>query len=115
MPRIFHVNWFRKDAAGKFFWPGFGESIRVLKWIAGRCRGSGEAVETPIGFVPTAPALDVGDLGLQKTALDALLRVDRDEWRGEVAARRTFLERFGDRLPAEIWQENVDLEARLCS
>jgi len=87
MPRIFHVNWFRKDAAGKFFWPGFGESIRVLKWIAERCHGEGAAQEAPIGWIPTVAALDAADLGLQQAAVDALLRIDRDDWRSDAAAR----------------------------
>ncbi len=113
MPRIFHVNWFRKDAAGKFFWPGFGESIRVLKWIAERCRGSGAARDTPIGWVPTVEALDAADLGLQQAAVDALLRIDRHEWQAEVADRAAFLQRFGDKLPAELRAENEALLAQL--
>src|SRR5437016_8367873 len=95
MPHIFHVNWFRKDAAGKFFWPGFGESIRVLKWIAERSRGDGAAKETPIGWVPTVEALDAADLGLAQAAVDALLRIDPDEWQAELADRGAFLARFG--------------------
>jgi phosphoenolpyruvate carboxykinase (GTP) len=113
MPHVFHVNWFRKDAAGKFFWPGFGESIRVLKWIAERCRGEGEAVETPIGLVPTPAALDVADLGLEPHTLETLLSVPRDEWLPEVADRDLFLNRFGDKLPAEIRRQNDELRSRL--
>jgi phosphoenolpyruvate carboxykinase (GTP) len=113
MPRIFHVNWFRKDAAGKFFWPGFGESIRVLKWIAERCHGSGAAKETPIGWVPTVDALDAADLGLQQAAVDALLRIDRDEWLTEAADRARFLQGFGEKLPRELLAENDALVARL--
>jgi phosphoenolpyruvate carboxykinase (GTP) len=113
MPRIFHVNWFRKDAAGKFFWPGFGESIRVLKWIAERCHGSGAARETAIGWVPTVDALDAADLGLQQAAVDALLRIDRDEWLTEAADRARFLQGFGDKLPPELLAENNSLVSRL--
>lgn len=113
MPRIFHVNWFRKDAAGAFFWPGFGESIRVLKWISERCHGEGAAVESPIGWIPARDSLDVGDLELHQAALDALLRVDREEWRTEVAARDTWLRSFGEKLPAELLAENDALRARL--
>ncbi len=113
MPRIFHVNWFRKDAAGKFFWPGFGESIRVLKWIAERCHGGGAAQETPIGWIPTVAALDADDLGLQEAAVNALLRIDKDEWRAEAASREPFLKSFGDKLPAELLEENAGLVARL--
>jgi phosphoenolpyruvate carboxykinase (GTP) len=113
MPHVFHVNWFRKDAVGKFFWPGFGESIRVLKWIAERCRGSGDAVETPIGWLPTVAALDAADLGLQQAAVDALLRVDREEWQRETAARDTYLRSFGEKLPPELMAENAALVSRL--
>jgi phosphoenolpyruvate carboxykinase (GTP) len=113
MPRIFHVNWFRKDAAGKFFWPGFGESIRVLKWIAERCRGNGVARETPIGWVPTVAALDAADLGLQQAAVDALLRIDREEWQAEAFDRARFLQGFGEKLPVEMLEENDALVARL--
>ncbi|MBS0261696.1 MAG: phosphoenolpyruvate carboxykinase (GTP) [Planctomycetes bacterium] len=113
MPKVFHVNWFRKDAQGKFFWPGFGESIRVLKWIAERCRGAGAATETPIGWLPTVEALDAADLGLQQAAVDALLRVDRQEWQDEAAVRGDYLGSFGDKLPAELLQENQALISRL--
>jgi phosphoenolpyruvate carboxykinase (GTP) len=113
MPRIFHVNWFRKDAAGKFFWPGFGESLRVLKWIAARCRGDGAANETPIGWLPTVEALDAADLGLQQAAVDALLHIDHDEWQAEVADRAKFLQGFSNKLPPELLAENDALRSRL--
>jgi phosphoenolpyruvate carboxykinase (GTP) len=113
MPRIFHVNWFRKDAAGAFFWPGFGESIRVLKWIAERCRGEGAAAETAIGWLPTPASLDVSDLELEHGAVEALLRIDRDEWLAEVRDRDAWLRSFGDKLPAELLAENAELAARL--
>jgi phosphoenolpyruvate carboxykinase (GTP) len=113
MPRILHVNRFRKDAAGKFFWPGFGESIRVLKWIVERCHGAGAAQETPLGWVPTVSALDADDLGLQEAAVNALLRIDKDEWQAEAASREAFLKSFGDKLPAELLEENAALLSRL--
>ena len=113
MPRIFHVNWFRKDAAGAFFWPGFGESLRVLIWIAERCRNSGEAVETPIGWIPTPSALDIADLDLPAGSMDTLLNIQRDEWQTEVVEREQFFQQFGDRLPAELKQENAELRVRL--
>jgi phosphoenolpyruvate carboxykinase (GTP) len=115
MPRVFHVNWFRKDAAGKFFWPGFGESIRVLRWIADRCHGTAEGVKTPIGWLPTVQGLDAADLGLQQGAAEALLRVDRDDWFAEAASRDTYLRSFGDKLPSELLAENEALIARLKS
>lgn len=113
MPLVFHVNWFRKDAAGAFFWPGFGESIRVLKWIAERCRGEGAATETPIGWVPTPQALDVEDLQLPTQAVQTLLAVNAADWRAEAAERRQYFERFGDKLPAAMTAENVSLLSRL--
>jgi phosphoenolpyruvate carboxykinase (GTP) len=101
-PAIFHVNWFRAGADGKFLWPGFGQNLRVLLWMIERIKGKGKATETPIGLVPTADALNLDGLDLPRSTLDALLRVDRDEWSAEVPAIREFLDRFGDRLPPEL-------------
>ncbi len=112
-PAIFHVNWFRTDADGGFLWPGFGQNVRVLKWILGRVRGEGQAIETPIGLTPTPDALDLDGLDLPRSTLEELLRVDRDEWSGELEPQRKFLERFGERLPREIWHEHEQLVARL--
>lgn len=113
LPNIFHVNWFRKDAAGRFFWPGFGESLRVLIWIAERCRNAGAARETPIGLVPASDALDVADLGLPDQTLETLLSVNPVEWRREVNEREDFFRRFGDRVPAGLIEENRSLLSRL--
>lgn len=113
MPAVFHVNWFRKDAAGKWLWPGFGANMRVLQWIVARCRGSGEAVPTPIGWVPTAEALDLTGLNLSQRAVEQLLAVRPDEWRAEAAERTQFLERFGPALPAALRTENEALDRRL--
>jgi phosphoenolpyruvate carboxykinase (GTP) len=112
-PMIFHVNWFRVDADGKFLWPGFGENVRVLKWILERVRGGGQAVETPIGFVPTPEAIDLEGLDLSQQALAELLSVDNDAWAAELEDIRCFLEQFGDRLPQEIWDEYHALAKRL--
>ena len=84
LPKIFYVNWFRRDADGRFLWPGFGENSRVLKWVIGRIEGSAGAIETPIGHVPTAGAIDVTGLDLSEDALAAALAVDVDEWRAEL-------------------------------
>jgi phosphoenolpyruvate carboxykinase (GTP) len=113
LPRIYYVNWFRKDANGKFVWPGFGENSRVLKWISERLAGTAEASETPIGRVPTEAALDTDGLSLSKDALDLLLTVDVDAWRGEAALIPAHYERFGDRLPTELWSEHRALVERL--
>lgn len=113
LPRIFHVNWFRKDAVGQFFWPGFGESIRVLKWIAERCHGEGAAAESPIGVLPTPEGLDIQGLDLERAAVDALLRINPDEWRLEAGDREKWLTGFGDRLPDELLSQNAELKSRL--
>ena len=113
MPAVFYVNWFRKDSQGKFLWPGFGENMRVLKWIVERAQGGGEAVTTPIGYMPTPEALDLEGLPRVAGAIESLLAVDRDEWRVEVHEREKFFRQFGDRLPAGIHAENEALRARL--
>lgn len=112
-PAIFHVNWFRTDSHGRFLWPGFGENIRALKWILERVRGQGEAVETPIGFVPTPDALDLDGLRLPDGTTDELLRIDTDAWDAEQAEQGLFFDRLTPRLPDEIRQEHAMLRARL--
>jgi phosphoenolpyruvate carboxykinase (GTP) len=113
LPRIYYVNWFRKDANGKFVWPGFGENSRVLKWIVGRLAGTADATETPIGNVPTRESLDLDGLDLTDEQIELLLRVDNDAWREEAAQVKPHYERFGDRLPAQLWDELAKLDARL--
>jgi phosphoenolpyruvate carboxykinase (GTP) len=113
LPRIYFVNWFRKDERGKFVWPGYGENSRVLKWIVERLQGRAEAVETPIGLLPAPGSLDVAGLGLSQAQLDVLLTVDADIWRQEAALVPAFYERFGEHLPAALWDELDGLVARL--
>ena len=113
LPRIFYVNWFRKGDRGQFLWPGFGENSRVLKWIFERVSGTGEAVETPIGYLPTEKALDISGLKLEEGALQQLLNVDKEEWLEEAAEMRSYLKIFGKKLPQEIHQELDSLEKRL--
>ncbi len=112
-PRIFYVNWFRKGSDGKFLWPGFGDNSRVLEWVFERCAGRGDAVETPIGLVPTPAALPTEGLGLDAATIAELLEVDRDEWRAEVPSIATHFDELGDRLPAELRDELADLDKRL--
>jgi phosphoenolpyruvate carboxykinase (GTP) len=114
-PRIFRVNWFRRDAAGRFLWPGFGENLRVLQWVIERCQGGGEAVETPIGNLPTAKALNRRGLDLSDEALAELLAVDRDGWRANLRGQEDFFARFGDRLPAEMREQQEAFARRLRS
>jgi phosphoenolpyruvate carboxykinase (GTP) len=113
LPRIYFVNWFRKDERGKFVWPGYGENIRVLKWVFERLEGRAEAIETPIGRLPAPGSLDVSGLGLSQDQLDLLLTVDRDIWRQEAALIPPFYQQFGDRLPAGLWDEYEALVERL--
>jgi phosphoenolpyruvate carboxykinase (GTP) len=112
-PAIFHVNWFRTDARGRFAWPGFGQNLRVLVWVIDRVRGKGGAMETPIGLVPTEAALDWEGLGLTVAERQALLAVDRGEWAAEVPEIRAFFERFGRRLPPELGRSLSALEEDL--
>jgi phosphoenolpyruvate carboxykinase (GTP) len=101
-PAIFHVNWFRKDDAGNFLWPGFGENVRVLRWMLDRVRGTGGARETAIGLVPTPEALDLAGLDLPERTVAELLRVEPADWRHDWQHLGRFLEQFGDRLPPAI-------------
>jgi phosphoenolpyruvate carboxykinase (GTP) len=101
-PRIFRVNWFRRDAAGGFLWPGYGQNVRVLTWIVERIRGTARADETPIGFVPAAGALDVTGLDLPGERLAAALRIDPHEWRADLDDLEQFYRSFGDRTPPEL-------------
>jgi phosphoenolpyruvate carboxykinase (GTP) len=110
-PRIFHVNWFRSDERGRLLWPGFGENIRVLKWVVERVDRDADARSTPIGFVPWS--LDASGLDLTSDALDRLLEVDVQGWRSEAQASRAFLSRFGERLPRALLREQDALEQRL--
>jgi len=113
LPRIFHVNWFRKDANGKFLWPGYGENSRVLKWVFERVSGECEAVDTPIGRLPAPGALDLGGLGLSEAALQDLLGVDVDGWTNELPLVRKHFEKFGEKLPQGLRDELAALEQRL--
>jgi phosphoenolpyruvate carboxykinase (GTP) len=113
LPRIFQVNWFRRAADGRFLWPGFGENARVLAWIHGRCEGTAEAIETPIGLVPAAGALDTAGLDLAEADVDELLRVDAAAWRAELPLLEQHLAQFGDHLPPQVAAELEELRARL--
>jgi phosphoenolpyruvate carboxykinase (GTP) len=115
LPKIFYVNWFLKDDDGKFIWPGFGENSRVLEWVFQRCDGKGEAVETPIGLLPTREALPTDGLDLPESAWDRLLKVDAEEWRQEIPSIEEHFEEIGDRLPPTLRDELTALEKRLSS
>jgi phosphoenolpyruvate carboxykinase (GTP) len=113
LPRIFYVNWFRKDADGDFLWPGFGDNSRVLKWIFQRCDGEAEATETPIGLVPAPGSIDTDGLELAAGAMEDLLTVDPELVRDQLPQVEEHLARFGDSLPAELRSQFEALKQRL--
>ncbi|MGP3985378.1 phosphoenolpyruvate carboxykinase (GTP) [Streptomyces sp. 3N207] len=113
LPKIYYVNWFKKDENGKFVWPGFGENSRVLKWIVQRLNGEVEGVETPIGLLPRKEDLDTEGLGLSEAELDFVLAVDKDVWRDEAALIPEHLNTFGDHTPRALWDEYQALVQRL--
>ncbi len=113
MPRIFYVNWFRKDEQGRFLWPGFGDNSRVLKWIAERCREDVDAVETPIGRLPMEKDLDLQGLNIPAENIKELLRVDPWQWLQEIPEMRQWYAQFGERLPKGLLEELDALDERL--
>jgi phosphoenolpyruvate carboxykinase (GTP) len=106
LPKIFHVNWFRRDANGKFLWPGFGDNLRVLRWIIDRCEDRVDAVETPIGYLPRPEDIDVSGLSVSEGTLEQLLAVDAAQWREEMQHLGEYLSSFGERLPAKLDDEH---------
>ena len=112
-PKIFHVNWFRKGADGKFLWPGYGDNVRVLKWLLERVEGRGAAQETPIGFVPAKNGLTLDGISIPDAALNELLSVNAQDWESELSATKEFFAKFGSRLPRPISEEHEKLARRL--
>jgi phosphoenolpyruvate carboxykinase (GTP) len=112
-PRVFHVNWFRQNAAGKFLWPGFGENLRVLAWMLERCTGRIGAAETPIGNLPRAGDLNITGLDIGSDVLAELTAVPRDAWRQELTDFRQYLQQFGEHVPAALLAEVDEVERRL--
>lgn len=112
-PKIFHVNWFRTNHEGQYLWPGFGDNLRVLEWILDRARGQGEAVETPVGFIPKPNAIDLKGLELSPEAMEELLSLDQEAWLSDLKSQEEFFAQFGDRLPSEIKNQLQELRKRL--
>jgi phosphoenolpyruvate carboxykinase (GTP) len=106
LPKVFHVNWFRRDRNGKFLWPGFGDNLRVLRWMIDRCTGQAGARETPIGWLPNAADLDLTGTNVKPEALSELLKVDPALWRAELEDIGSYLETFGERLPKRLLAEH---------
>jgi len=112
-PKIFRVNFFQRNERGRFLWPGFGENLRILRWIIERCKGGGEANETPIGYVPKASSLSGEGLEISNSDVDQLVAVDREAWKNNLKSQGDFFDTFGDRLPAGIKEEHKALANRL--
>ena len=115
LPRIFHVNWFRQDADGRFLWPGFGENLRVLRWIIDRCEQRVGAKETPIGYLPEPGDIDIEGLDIDADAMHALTRIDTQQWQVEIESIGEYFDSFGDRLPAALRQEQQRIARELAS
>jgi phosphoenolpyruvate carboxykinase (GTP) len=115
LPRIFQVNWFRKDSDGKFLWPGFSENIRPLAWVVDRLEGKAQGVETPIGVIPASAELDTEGLEISEEQLQQLFEIDFEAWSYEVKGTAQFFEQFGGKLPRDLAIELSQLEDRLKS
>jgi phosphoenolpyruvate carboxykinase (GTP) len=113
LPKIFHVNWFRQDSAGRFLWPGFGENLRVLRWIIDRCENRVGARETPIGLLPHADDIDTRGLEVNEETMRALLAVNVEQWKHEMDSIGSYLSGFGDRLPAQLKREHEKVVSAL--
>jgi phosphoenolpyruvate carboxykinase (GTP) len=114
-PKIFRVNFFQRNERGRFLWPGFGENLRILRWIIERCKGGGQATETAIGYVPKASALKGEGLEVSKSDLDQLVTVDREAWKNNLKSQSDFFDTFGGHLPGGITEEHTSLAKRLNS
>jgi len=113
LPKVFHVNWFRKGSDGKFLWPGFGDNLRVLEWMLKRVTGQAGAVETPIGNLPKAADLNTDGLGLDAAVLEQLLAVDRAGWQAEMQAIGEYFTSYGERAPAALAAEQGRIASAL--
>ncbi|MFL6527428.1 MAG: phosphoenolpyruvate carboxykinase (GTP) [Chthoniobacterales bacterium] len=112
-PQIFHVNWFRKGADGKFLWPGFGENMRVLKWIIDRCEGHGGGAETEIGMIPRPEDFDLEELGVSRETMRELFSIKPDEWQRELEGQKKFFDSLGGVVPDELLKQREKLAERL--
>ena len=113
LPKIYQVNWFRKDEEGNWLWPGFGDNVRVLKWIVERLDGDAEALETPVGYVPAPGAIDTTGLDMTEEQVAKALSVDLEEWRKELPLIEEWFAKFGDKLPSQLADELATLKANL--
>ena len=114
-PKIFFVNWFRRDESGKFIWPGFAENLRIINWILKRCEGNAGAIKTPLGYIPRYKDIDMSELDFPETKWDKLFAIKKGEWLKEIKGQREFLKKLGKRLPKELLRENSALKKRIKS
>ena len=112
-PKIFRVNWFQRNERGRFLWPGFGENLRVLRWVIERAKGGGQADETAIGYLPKPSSLSGAGLEISKSDVDQLVTVDREAWKTNLKSQSSFFDTFGDHLPAGLKEEHSSLANRL--
>jgi phosphoenolpyruvate carboxykinase (GTP) len=115
LPKIFNVNWFRRDAEGNFVWPGFGQNMRVLEWIIDRCEGRAEATETPIGYVPTYEQLNWTGIDFSKEQFETVTAQDKDQWIKELESHTELFTKLGDRLPQALKDRQNELLAAVKS
>ena len=113
LPQIFRVNWFRKDSDGKFLWPGFGQNMRVLQWIANRTQNRAEAHEQPIGYVPTYEDLNWDGLDYSSESFAELMNIDADEWTSECESQQRYFNKFGDKTPKQMEQQRLHTMQRI--
>ena len=113
LPRIFYVNWFRKNRNGEFIWPGYSDNIRVLKWILERVSGSNNAIKTPIGYLPKENAINLNELYINKEDFKSILSINKKEWMEEALEIENYYKKFGDTLPQELAAELSGLKERL--
>ncbi len=114
-PRIYSANWFRVDEDGGFIWPGFGENIRVLKWIIDRVKGRASAKEAPLGLIPDYDDFTLEGLDFPRDKFENLFTINKDEWAQETAEIEEFFNKFGDRMPQKIWERYRALKSRLAA
>ncbi len=112
-PKIFYVNWFRRDKSGKFIWPGFSDNLRILNWILNRSKGNVGAIKTPLGYIPKYEDIDMAGLDFPKEKWNELFRIDKGEWKKELESQKEFLDKFGRRLPEEVLKEYRAFKKRL--
>ncbi|MCK4463061.1 MAG: phosphoenolpyruvate carboxykinase (GTP), partial [Candidatus Omnitrophica bacterium] len=112
-PKIFYVNWFRRDKSGKFIWPGFSDNLRILNWVLRRSEGNVGAIKTPLGYIPKYEDIDMTGLDFPIEKWDKLFHIDKGEWKKELESQKEFLDKFGKKLPKELLKEYTALKGRL--